>query len=161
MTAKKRIEELRKIIKDHRDHYYKHSKSLISDQEFDSLYSELEKLEQDNSHLINSDSPTQTVGSDITEYSKLIKHKIPMLSIQNEKNLNKFEKGIKKIIPDEIVEYIVEPKIDGASVSLEYQNGILKTAATRGDGEFGEDITENVRTIKSIPQKIKINNLFW
>jgi len=154
-----KIESLRKKIRELDHKYYVLAEPAISDEEYDKLVKELEKLEAEHPELITPDSPTQRVGKDITEESLLIKHKIPMLSIQNEKNLNKFDKSVKKSLPrDEIVEYIVEPKIDGASVSLNYENGVLKTAATRGDGEFGEDITENVKTIKSIPLKLKKDN---
>ncbi len=152
----KRIEELREKIKEHNYNYYVLTKPIISDPEFDNLLQELEKLEKENPHLITPDSPTQKVGSDITENAKLVKHKVPMLSIQNEKNLYKFDESIKKKLPkDEKIEYMVESKIDGASVNLNYVNGILVTAATRGDGIVGEDITENIRTIRTIPHEIK------
>ncbi len=154
-----KIESLRKKIREHSENYYVLTKPIISDPEFDKLLQELEKLENENPHLITTDSPTQIVGTDLTEESKLIKHKTPMLSIQNEKELYKFDKSVRKNLPSaEIVEYMVEPKIDGASFSLDYEKGVLITAATRGDGEFGEDITENVKTIKSIPLKLKKNN---
>lgn len=152
----KKIEALREKIRKYSDSYHQQAKSIISDPEFDKLLQELEKLEQENPHLITPDSPTQVVGSDLTEESKRIKHKKPMLSIKNEKDLFKFDKGIKKrLAKNEIVEYVVEPKIDGASVSLEYENGTLRIAATRGDGEEGEDITENIKTIKNIPSRLK------
>lgn len=156
----KKIEALRKEINDYSYSYYTRAKSLISDPEFDRLLKELEELENRYPHLITPDSPTQRIGSDLTDDSKLIKHKFPMLSIKNEDDLNKFDVGIKKYFPkNENVEYIVEPKIDGASVSLEYKNGTLKSASTRGDGTFGEDITDNIKTINSIPQKINIYSL--
>lgn len=155
----KRIEKLRKLIEDHNRKYYVEAKPEIGDKNYDLLLKELEKLEAEHPHLITPDSPTQRVGSDLSEESRLIKHKIPMLSIQNESDLYKFDSRIKKNLPEgAIIEYIVEPKIDGASVSIEYENGFLKTAATRGDGVFGEDITENVRTIESVPQVLKKYN---
>jgi len=159
--VEKRIESLRKKIIEYSDSYYKLAKSTISDPEFDRLFKELEKLEQENPHLITHDSPTQVVGSDITDESKLIKHKVPMLSIDNKQDLIIFNKTIKKKLFNQGIinyEFIVEPKIDGAAVSLEYKNGKLITAATRGDGFYGEDITENVKTILSIPSEIDKNS---
>jgi DNA ligase (NAD+) len=156
--TEKKIESLRKKIREHNYNYYVLIKPTISDSGFDKLLQELEGLEKENPHLITPDSPTQRVGADITEESNLVKHKIPMLSIQNEKNLYDFDARVKKVLPkNEKVEYIVEFKIDGASVSLNYVNGVLKTAATRGDGIVGEDITNNVRTIKTIPLKLHNN----
>ena len=159
-SIEKKIVALREKINNLNYSYYTQTKSSVSDPEFDRLLKELEELENKYPHLVTPDSPTQRVGSDLTEDSKLIKHKFPMLSIKNESDLNKFDIGIKKHFPEnESVVYIVEPKIDGTSVSLEYKNGILESAATRGDGTFGEDITENVKTIKSIPKQIKINDI--
>ncbi len=152
----KRIFELRQKIEDYRNSYYQLNKPSISDYEFDSLMSELEKLEAENPHLVTPDSPTQKVGNDVVRTSKLIKHKIPMLSIRNEKDLIKFDLTIRKLLKTKnIIEYIAELKIDGASVSMNYVNGKLKTAATRGDGTFGEDITDNIKTIGTIPKTIK------
>ncbi len=159
--VEKRIESLRKKIIEYSDSYYKLAKSTISDPEFDRLFKELEKLEQENPHLITHDSPTQVIGSDLKDDSKLIKHKDPMLSIENKQDLRIFNKTITKKLHNEGIfnyEFIVEPKIDGVSVSLEYKNGKLITAATRGDGFYGEDITENVKTIMSIPKEINRNS---
>jgi len=155
-SIENKIEELRDEIRKHNRNYYVFAKPTITDREYDLLFQELEQLENDNPHLITIDSPTQIVGNDLTETSILVKHKIPMLSIKNESELQDFEKRVRKnkILKNESVEYIVEPKIDGLSVSLNYIQGVLKTAATRGDGEFGEDILEKVKTIKGIPQKI-------
>jgi DNA ligase (NAD+) len=155
-SIEKKIEALREQIREHDYKYYVLAQPAISDAEYDKLVKELEALEKQHPELITPDSPTQRVGSDITETSRTIKHKFPMLSIQNENDLYKFDKRIKKELSrSESVEYIVEPKIDGTSVSLEYEYGVLKVAATRGDGEEGEDITANVKTIKSIPLKVK------
>ncbi|HSL88394.1 MAG TPA: NAD-dependent DNA ligase LigA [Ignavibacteriaceae bacterium] len=157
---KKRIKELREIISDHDYRYYVLASPVISDGEYDKLYKELEKLENENPHLITQDSPTQRVGKDLTKIFKPVTHKVPMLSLANsynEEDVIDFDRRIKELLPDnEKVEFVVELKIDGASVSLNYVNGALKTAATRGDGTIGEEITNNVKTIRSVPLKLKI-----
>jgi DNA ligase (NAD+) len=154
----KKIETLRKKIREHDYKYYILTETVIGDEEYDNLVKDLEKLEAEHPELITPDSPTQRVGKDLTEQSKRVKHKIPMLSLANtynEEELYNFDRRVKDVLPEnEKVEYIVEFKIDGASVSLNYIDGILKTAATRGDGVLGEDITNNVRTIRTIPLKL-------
>ena len=155
----KRIEELKEIINDHDYHYYVLAEPVIKDEEYDRLYKELEKLENDNPYLITPDSPTQRVGKDLTKAFNSVTHKIPMLSLANsydEEDVLDFDRRVREALPqNEKVEYVVELKIDGASVSLNYVNGTLKTAATRGDGTTGEEITNNVKTIRSIPLKLK------
>lgn len=164
MTAniEKRIEELRRIIENHDYLYYVLAEPVISDREYDKLYKELENLENENPHLIIPDSPTQRVGKDLTKVFNPVTHKIPMLSLSNsydEDDVIDFDRRVREALPDnEKVEYVVELKIDGASVSLNYVSGILKTAATRGDGVVGEEITSNVRTIRSVPLKINISD---
>lgn len=160
--VEKKIESLREQIRAHDYKYYILAQPSISDEEYDRLLKELEKLEAENPKLITSDSPTQRVGSDLTKEFKPIEHKVPMLSLSNtysEDELFDFDRRVKdELITGDKVEYLVELKIDGASVSINYVNGILKTAATRGDGMVGEEITNNVRTIKSLPLKIKKDN---
>jgi len=155
----KRIEELKELIREHDYKYYILAEPSISDQGYDFLMKELEKLESENPDLITSDSPTQRVGKDITKDFKPVTHKVPMLSLANtysEDELLDFDRRVREGLPSgEKIEYVVEPKIDGASVSLNYVNGYLKTAATRGDGTVGEEITANVKTIKSVPLKLK------
>ena len=154
-SVQKKIESLREKIREHDYYYYVLAEPVVSDKEYDRLYKELKKLENEHPELITPDSPTQRVGSDLTKEFKPVTHKIPMLSLSNtysQKELFDFDKRIKDGLPEnEKVEYIVELKIDGASVSLNYVDGILKTAATRGDGTVGEEITSNVKTIRSIP----------
>ncbi len=154
-SIQKKIESLREKIREHDYYYYVLAEPVVSDKEYDRLYKELKKLENEHPELITPDSPTQRVGSDLTKEFKPVTHKIPMLSLSNtysQKELFDFDKRIKDGLPEnEKVEYIVELKIDGASVSLNYVDGILKTAATRGDGTVGEEITSNVKTIRSIP----------
>jgi len=160
-SIEKKIETLREQIREHDYKYYVLAQPAISDQEYDKLINELEALEKQYPKLITPDSPTQRVGNDLTKDFKPVEHKIPMLSITNatsENDLLEFDKSIKKDLKTDRLDYIVELKIDGASVSLNYVDGFLKTAATRGDGTIGEDITNNVRTIKSIPLRIKKDN---
>jgi len=158
-NAATRIEKLRRQINEHDYNYYILAEPAISDEEYDLLVKELEKLEQENPELITPDSPTQRVGKDLTKEFPPVPHKIPMLSLSNtykEEELLDFDRRVRDLLSSgEKVEYMVEPKIDGASVNLNYVNGYLKTAATRGDGFIGEDITANVRTIRSIPLKLK------
>jgi DNA ligase (NAD+) len=158
-AIEKKIESLREEINKHNYNYYILTKPVISDEEFDKLLKELEKLESEHPELITPDSPTQRVGSDLTKEFKPAEHKIPMLSLSNtysEDELYDFDRRVKDgLSSDEKVDYVVELKIDGASVSINYVNGVLKKAATRGDGTVGEEITNNVRTIKSVPLKIQ------
>lgn len=158
VSVEKRIEELRSKILKHDYNYYVLAQPVISDMEYDLLVKELEKLENENPELITADSPTQRVGKDLTKEFKPVNHKVPMLSLSNtydEQDLFDFDRRVKESLPEnEKVEYVVELKIDGASVSINYVNGKLKTAATRGDGSVGEEITNNVKTIRSVPLKI-------
>lgn len=153
------LHELREKIHLCDYHYYILAEPLISDYEYDQLLKELEKLESENPQFINPDSPTQRVGKDLTKEFKPVTHQFPMLSLENtynESEILDFDRRVKKILGEnEKVEYVVEYKIDGASVSLNYVDGKLKTAATRGDGTTGEEITQNVKTIKSVPLKLK------
>lgn len=159
-SVEKRILELREKINQHDYRYYVLAQPSISDEEYDKLVKDLEKLENENPHLITPDSPTQRVGKDLTKEFKPVTHKIPMLSLSNtydEQDLYDFDRRVREALPEnEKVEYVVEYKIDGASASLNYVDGFLKTAATRGDGIVGEEITNNVKTIRSVPLRIEI-----
>ncbi|MBU1099861.1 MAG: NAD-dependent DNA ligase LigA [Bacteroidetes bacterium] len=154
------IEMLRNEIRRHEYNYYVINQPEISDFEFDQLMNELIRLEAENPHLITSESPSQRVGSDLTKEFKSINHSVPMLSLSNtynEEELIDFDRKVRDSLPEgTVVQYVVELKIDGISVSLRYVNGILFSAATRGDGIAGEEITTNVKTIKSVP--LVINN---
>lgn len=154
-----RIKELRKLIKEHDHNYFVLAQPTISDYEYDQLFNELILLEKENPKYITPDSPTQRVGSDTSNEFKSIIHQYPMLSLSNtysEDELIDFDRRVKEGLPTtETVEYVCELKIDGVSVSLRYYNGILQTAATRGDGSVGEDVTNNAKTIRSIPLSIK------
>jgi DNA ligase (NAD+) len=159
MQAKKRIEQLKEQIREHDYKYYVLTQPSISDEDYDKLVKELEKLEEENPDLVTPDSPTQRVGKDLTKEFKPVQHNVPMLSLANtydEEELYDFDRRVRDGLPQsEKVEYVVEYKIDGISVSLHYVNGLLITAATRGDGVVGEEITNNVKTVKSVPLKLK------
>jgi len=157
-NIEKRIEELREEIRYHDYNYYILTEPKIPDEQYDKLYKELEKLESEYPELITPDSPTQRVGSDLTKEFKPVQHKIPMLSLSNtysEDELFDFDRRVREGIGNIAeVEYIAELKIDGVSVSIRYENYNLATAATRGDGTVGEEITNNVKTIRSVPLRL-------
>ena len=158
------IENLREKINYHNHKYYVLSESEISDYDFDMLLSELQEIEKKHPELITKDSPTQRVGSDLTKSFNQIKHKTPMLSLSNtysEEELRAFDQRVKGgLETEDEIEYVVELKIDGVSASIHYKDGTLHKAATRGDGKVGEEITANIRTIKSIPLSVKESKPF-
>ena len=159
MGAKSRIYTLRKELSDHNYAYYLLDKPTISDFEFDNLLEELINLENLHPEFYDPNSPSQRVGGEINNQFETIKHKRPMLSLGNtysEDDLRDFDKRIQKIIL-EPYSYVCELKYDGVSISLHYEHGMLKRALTRGDGTQGDDVTSNVRTIKSIPLKLQGN----
>lgn len=148
----KRIDELIKILNKASYEYYTLDNPTITDQEYDSYYDELVRLETNNPHLVREDSPTVRIGGEIIDSFKKVTHEKPLMSlgdIFNEDEIRGFDARIRKVIPNP--EYVCELKIDGLSVSLLYRNGKLVRGATRGDGTTGEDITHNVKTIKTIP----------
>ena len=159
--AKKRIEELRKILEYHADKYYNEDKPEISDFEYDMLMVELRNLEKEYPEFISSSSLTQKVGGKVKEGFKKVEHEVPLQSLQDvfsfdevREFLNRIQKQAEENNIKE-VRYVVETKIDGLSAALEYQNGKFIRGATRGNGLIGEDVTENLKTIKTIPQEIK------
>jgi DNA ligase (NAD+) len=155
--AKKRITELAGIINKHNHRYYVLASPVISDYDFDMLLEELARLEEQYPEFVQPDSPTKRVGGDITKNFIQRQHKYPMLSLSNtysEAELLDFDRRVKKVT-GENVEYVCELKFDGVSISLTYINGLLNQALTRGDGVKGDDVTANVKTIKSIPLKIQ------
>ena len=157
MNIKDRIENLRKLLNEHNIQYYVYDNPTISDGEYDLLLRELEKLENENPSLIRSDSPTQRIGGTPIDSFNSIIHRIPMLSLANamdEEELENFNKQIIRGLDKNNIEYIAEPKLDGLAVELVYENGIFQYGSTRGDGLIGEDITNNLKTIKDIPKKI-------
>jgi len=159
MDAKSRIDILRKELANHNHAYYLLDKPTISDFEFDKLLEELIRLEKEHSEFFDANSPSQRVGGVVNKNFETVKHKRVMLSLGNtysEEELRDFDKRIQKIIT-EPYSYVCELKYDGVSISLHYENGALKQALTRGDGTQGDDVTSNVRTIKSIPLKLQGN----
>jgi DNA ligase (NAD+) len=157
--AAERIRILRGEIVFHETKYYRDNDPQISDSEFDHLVKELEALEARYPDLITPDSPTQRVGEQPHEGFAGVEHRIPMLSLDNcfsPEELKDFEERIRKVIPDEDLEYVVELKIDGLGISVIYREGSLAQAVTRGDGVRGDDVTSNVRTIRSLPLSIDL-----
>jgi DNA ligase (NAD+) len=157
--ATERIARLRSEIRHHEYLYYVEDRPAISDAEFDRLFHELEELEKEHPDLVAEDSPTQRVAGTPVDGFPTIEHAAPMLSLdsnQDEAALRRFDERLRKGLgPDVAVEYVLEPKLDGLSVELVYRDGVLLQAATRGDGRKGEGITANVRTITSVPLKLR------
>lgn len=157
MEIEKRIHELREVLNYHSHKYYVEDAPEISDFEYDVLYRELEKLEEERPDLITPDSPTQRVGDKPLEGFRKVEHAVQMQSLSDvfsKEELFAFDRRVREVIGDGI-EYVVEKKIDGLSVSLLYENGVFTRGATRGDGLIGEDVTQNLKTIKSIPLRLK------
>lgn len=157
MNAQEEVLELREELRKHNHSYYVLSKPTISDYDFDMKLSKLHKLEQENPSLSSRDSPTQRVGGDITEKFEKVAHSSPMLSLSNSYNkedIQEWAERAVKLTGNEKLEYTLELKYDGVAISLHYEEGQLIKAVTRGDGNTGEDVTTNVRTIKSIPLKL-------
>ena len=143
--------------------YYVEDNPQISDTEYDTLYKQLEKLEQEYPEFILDNSPTQRVGDRVLDEFEKVIHKVPMLSLSNTfsiEDLRDFDSRISKLSSDDSIEYICELKIDGLAISINYENGKLLSAATRGDGMVGENVTENIKTIFSIPKTLKTKKSF-
>jgi len=156
-SVKKRIHQLRKEIDYHNKLYYEESRNIISDFDYDKKIQELIKLEELHPELKSSSSPSVKVGGKITKDFNTIDHNVPMLSLSNtysNQDLLDFDKRVKKNLNVEEVEYLCELKYDGVALSIYYENGLFKRALTRGDGEKGDDISNNVITIKSLPLKL-------
>lgn len=159
MSVNKEIEQLRTEIERHNALYYQNSEPEISDFEFDQLLERLKSLEAEHPELITPDSPTQRVGGK-ADSLRPFKHTVPLMSLDNSYSLDDlkaFTERCEKLAEGRKLDYVAELKIDGLSVSLHYENGILATGATRGDGSQGDEVTQNVKTIKSIPLKLKVD----
>ena len=158
-SVTQRIDELRKEIDEHNYRYYVLDEPQVPDAVYDRLMRELQSLEAENPELVSSASPTQRVGASPSNTFAEIVHKIPMLSLDNAfsaDELRDFDGRVTgRLGSDAAIEYVSEPKLDGLAVSLHYENGELVRAATRGDGYRGEDITANIRTIPSVPLKLR------
>ena len=155
-----RINHLREEILRHNSLYYEKASPEISDTEYDNLVKELENLEKAHPQLAIADSPTQKVSGSVSSSFEQVKHAVPMLSLDNTYSEEEIEKWHERVVKNSSVkdlEFTVEPKIDGIGISLTYINGNLAVGATRGDGETGEDITENIKTISDIPHKLNVS----
>ena len=155
--AKKRIEELRRILHYHNYRYYVLDDPVISDQEYDALLRELKKLEEQFPEFYDENSPTVKVGGQPLSKFEKVEHRIPMLSLEDgftDEEIREFDRRVKRFLglpADKVIDYSVEPKFDGLSIDLIYENGSLKVASTRGDGYVGENVTQNIRTIRNVP----------
>ena len=156
-AVKRRIEELRAEIRKHDHYYYVLNQPLISDAEYDRLFRELQELEEKYPQFVTPDSPTQRVGAPPAEEFRPVRHAIPMLSLQNcfsEEEFLEWDRRVRRLLGGRQPVYICEPKLDGLSVELVYENGVLTVGSTRGDGYVGEDVTRNLRTIRQIPLRL-------
>ena len=165
IAPEERMALLRGVLQFHEHRYYVQDSPLISDYEYDTLYKQLQREEQAHPEYITPDSPTQRVSSDVTEDFPTVPHLSPMLSLENsydEADLMDFDRQVRKwtgVSPLEDIAYSVEPKFDGGTIVLTYENDQLVRGATRGDGTYGEDITANVRAIKSVPVSAPFSSL--
>src|SRR5213596_1996092 len=156
--AAKKIAELREEVRKHDRLYYENATPIISDREYDRLYKELVALETQFPDLVTPDSPTRRVGGTPLKAFEQVSHLIPMLSLDNtysEDELKNFYARIRRLVPNEQIPVVIEPKVDGVAVSLVYENGGVRQAATRGDGNVGDNITQNIRTIRSVPERLR------
>ena len=158
-AVSERLAALRAIVSEHQRRYYVEDQPTVSDAEYDALYRELQDLEAAHPHLVTPDSPTQRVGAEPAEGFEAVAHQVPMLSLDNARNadeLREFEARLIRLQDEspQPLSYVVEPKIDGLGVALLYENGAFVRGATRGDGRVGENITQNLRTIKNIPLRL-------
>ena len=159
--ASNRIEQLSSELDKHNYYYYVLSKSVISDFEFDKLLNELIAIEKEFPALVKPTSPSQRVGGTVTKEFTSVVHKYPMMSLGNtysEEELTEFDERVRKLLPDDKIEYVCELKFDGVAIGVTYKKGVLLRAVTRGDGVKGDDVTANVKTIKSIPLKLHGKN---
>jgi len=156
--AERKIAQLRAKIRKHDRLYYEEAAPIISDHEYDRLYKELVDLETQFPDLLTPDSPTQRVGGKPLQAFEQVRHLIPMLSLDNtysEAEVKNFYARMQRLLPNEKIPVVIEPKVDGVAVSLIYENGKLRQAATRGDGNVGDNITQNIRTIRSVPERLR------
>jgi len=155
--ARKRVEFLRREIERHNYRYHVLDQPEISDAEFDELLRQLQQLENKYPQLQDSDSPTRRIGGEPLAAFETLEHKVPMLGLDNafsEEDLVDFADRVRRLSGLEKVDYFCELKIDGLAVSLQYEDGLFRRGSTRGDGYSGEDITQNLRTIRQIPLKL-------
>ena len=156
--AAKRVAQLRSEIEEHNRRYYEEAAPTITDREYDKLYRELSDLEKRFPKLAATDSPTQRVGDQPLKGFGQITHRVPMLSLDNtysEEEVTDFYHRLERLLPNKKIPVVIEPKVDGVAVSLLYEKGELRYAATRGDGTVGDDITQNIKTIRAVPKRLK------
>ena len=161
--AASRAKELRREIEKHDHRYYVLDDPTISDTDYDDLLRELREIEEANPDLVTPDSPTQRVGGKPLGKFKQVEHHEPMLSLANARNEDELRAWAKRVerqlerldISGREIRYVTEPKVDGLAISLTYENGVFTRGATRGDGRIGEDVSQNLRTIKAIPLRIE------
>ena len=153
-----RIQQLRQQLQEANEAYYLHDNPIMEDEVYDRLYRELQGLEEKYPELITPDSPTQRVGGEVAEGFASVKHQIPLYSLENAFNEEEFRQWAARHLEEETVEYVCELKIDGNALALTYEDGVLVRGVTRGDGETGEEITNNVRTIPTIPLRLKLDH---
>lgn len=156
--AATRLAKLRREIEEHNRRYYQEAAPTISDREYDALYRELGDLEKRFPKLAGGDSPTKRTGERPLKAFGQITHRLPMLSLDNtysEEEVTDFYRRMERLLPNKKIPVVIEPKVDGVAVSLLYEKGALRYAATRGDGTVGDDITQNIRTIRSVPKQLK------
>lgn len=158
-SVAKRVAELRKQVEYHNHLYYTDAAPEIPDREFDQLLRELQRLETEHPELATPDSPTQRVGGAPIDGFQTVSHRLPMLSIDNTYNadeLRDWDRSLRKVLsPGERIDYAIELKIDGVAISISYENGLLAVGATRGDGDQGDDVTHNLRTMPDVPLRLK------
>src|SRR6266436_6968384 len=156
--AKTRHARLVEEIRQHDHAYYVLAQPSISDQDYDRLYRQLLDLEKQFPELITSESPSQRVGGQPLKAFKPVQHLMPMLSLDNtysQAELREFVNRVQRLLPNETLDWVVEPKVDGLAINLRYENGVFTCGATRGDGTTGDDITVNLKTIRSIPGRLR------
>jgi DNA ligase (NAD+) len=155
---RQRIEALREQVRYHNRRYHVEDAPEISDAEYDALYNELEALEGEHPELVTPDSPTQSVGGEPVEGFEEVRHSVPMLSLANARkieDLREWDARVRRLLgEDESPRYVTERKIDGLAVSLRYEDGRFVRGATRGNGTIGEDVTANLATVRSIPERL-------
>ena len=152
------IDKLREEIRRHEELYYVLDSPEISDRDYDELIERLQLLEQANPELVTPDSPTQRVGGRPAEGFPEVVHRLPMLSLDNSYNIDElraFDERCQRLADGRAIEYVAELKIDGLSISLQYEDRVLVRGVTRGDGRIGEDVTQNARTIRSVPLRMR------
>src|SRR6476660_6386406 len=156
--VRREVERLRLEIQEHDHRYYVLDDPIVSDAEYDALFRRLESLEREHPELASPDSPTQRVGGTPQAKFGTVRHQHPMLSLSNvtsREEMQEFDARIRKFLGLERIAYVAEPKIDGVAIELVYEDGVFTTGSTRGDGTVGENVTANLRTVRSVPLRLR------